>query len=336
MARKGQRIIQYRFGDPQEVLEVESTTFDYKLAEGEVLVRVARSVIHPGDLQLIAAKGSNPSEKLPEGRLPGLEAAGVIEDAAQGALDGTGLMVGMRVAFFYPGAWQSYVTVPVQALVALPDDMSDEIATQVLINTITARQVLRAALGELESRPAWLIQTGASSSVAKMITYFALQLGIAPIRLVRSKQSGEHLERVLPGGIVISTDVDGWQAEVRKVAGDDIILAVDGVGGDMLAELCDLLAVKGRIVSYGALANGSSDMTAFSGKALTLAGVTIMTWQEDVTAEERMQDMKAAIEIGTHAKTMLSRYTEFDLSEIHHAVKAVSAPEKKGNILLKF
>lgn len=66
------------------------------------------------------------------------------------------------------------------------------------------------------------------------------------------------------------------------------------------------------------------------------AGVTILTWQEDAMAEERMQDMEAAIEVGTNSKTMLSSYTEFDLSEIHLAVKVVSAPEKKGNIVLKF
>jgi NADPH2:quinone reductase len=336
MARIGKRIIQYRFGDPQEVLEVESATFDQPLAEGEVLVRITRSVIHPGDLQLIATKYSDSSEKLPEGRLPGLEAAGVIEDAAPGALDGTGLTMGMRVAFFYPGAWQSYVAVPAQALVALPDEMSDEIATQLLINTITARHVLRTGLRELEPRPRRLIQTGASSSVAKMITYFALQQGIDPIRLVRSTHSGEHLEGELPGGNVIATDVDGWQAEVRKAAGEDIVLAVDGVGGDMLTGLFGLLAVKGRIVSYGSLAGGPSDVTALTVKSLTLVGATIMTWQEDATADERMQDIKAAIEVGSNSKPMFSSYKEFDLSEIKHAVEAVAAPGKKGNVVLKF
>ena len=54
------------------------------------------------------------------------------------------------------------------------------------------------------------IQTGASFSVAKLITYFALQQGINLILLVRSKHSGEHLERELPGENAIANDVDSW------------------------------------------------------------------------------------------------------------------------------
>ncbi|MBS3666350.1 hypothetical protein KGA68_00260 [Halomonas boliviensis] len=41
-------------------------------------------MIHPGDLQLIATHYSDLSEPLPSSRIPGFEAAGIIERAAQG------------------------------------------------------------------------------------------------------------------------------------------------------------------------------------------------------------------------------------------------------------
>lgn len=99
----GQRVVQYRFGIPHEVLQVEDAVFDRALNEGEVLVKIARSTIHLGDLQLVAVKYSMPGQAIPEGRVPGLEAAGVMAEAAPGALDGTGLAIGARVAFFAPG-----------------------------------------------------------------------------------------------------------------------------------------------------------------------------------------------------------------------------------------
>ncbi|MCD1586702.1 hypothetical protein E0L35_03690 [Halomonas sp. ATBC28] len=334
--RTGQRIIQYRYGDPNEVLQVEDATFDQPLGAGEVLVRVTRSMIHPGDLQLIAARYSNPSEPLPSGRVPGFEAAGIIEKAAPGALEGTGLAPGMRVAFFAPGAWQSYAAVPVTSLVALPGELSDDVSTQVIINTIIARQVLRLGLRDMSPRPRLILQSAANSAVGKLITIFALQEGLEPIRLVREPKSADLLRGILPGGHVISTNAEGWQYEVRNVARGDIALAVDGVGGPMLTDLSRLLATKGRVVLYGTLADAPSDMTLYSHKALTVTGTTILTWQDDTTPKERDADMRAAIEVGLAQKNVFGGSSEFTLKELDKAINAVTAPGKSGNIILKF
>ncbi|MFM9269694.1 alcohol dehydrogenase catalytic domain-containing protein [Halomonas elongata] len=335
-SRTGQRIIHYRYGDPNAVLKVEDVTFDQPIGTGEVLVRVTRSMIHPGDLQLIAARYSDPAEPLPNGRIPGLEAAGVIEDAASGALEGTDLALGMRVAFFASGAWQSYATVPASSLVALPDELSDDVSTQVIINTIIARQVLRLGLRDMSPRPLRILQSATNSAVGKLITNFALQEGLEPIRLVRKPDNAAALPGILPGDHVICTEGEGWQDEVRKVAGDDITLAVDGVGGPMLTEFSRLLATKGRVVSYGSLAEAPSDMALYSFKGLTVIGATILTWQDDTTPEERDEDMRAAVEVGLSQKGLFGGGHVFTLKELDQAITAVTAPGKTGNIILTF
>lgn len=335
-SRTGQRIIQYRYGEPNNVLKIENVIFDQPTGADEVLIRITRSIIHPGDLQLIAARYSDQCEPLSNGRIPGLEAAGIIVDAAPGVLDGTDLALGMRVAFFSSGAWQSYAIVPVSSLVALPDELLDEIATQVIINTIISRQVLRLGLREMSPRPRHVLQSAANSAVGKLITSFALQEGLEPIRLVRQLDTAAALPRILPGGHVICTGIEGWQGEVRKAAGGGITLAVDGVGGLMLAEFSRLLAIKGRVISYGSLADAPTDMALYVPKALTVIGATILTWQEEATPEERDADMRAAVEVGLSQKNIFSGGQEFALDDLNKAITAVKAPGKTGNIILKF
>lgn len=128
------RIVQYSFGDPHAVLRVEDDVAVPPLSGSEVRVRVSRSIIHPGDLQITEAKHSRNAPAIPAGRVPGLKAVGVIEDTAPHALDGTGwhwMAVGSRVAFFARGAWQSRATVPAGSPLAVPDDLSVSVAKQI-------------------------------------------------------------------------------------------------------------------------------------------------------------------------------------------------------------
>jgi NADPH2:quinone reductase len=331
-----QRIVQYRFGDPQQVLYTERVKGHRPLSDGEVLVRVTRSVIHPGDLQLIAAKYSRPAQAIAQGRVPGLEAAGIVEDAAPAALQDTGLSIGTRVSFFAPGAWQTHAIVPAESLVAIPNDLSDSIAAQILVNVITARHVLRKGLEGLSKRPQRILQTGASSAVGKIITTFALRTGLDPIRLVRSIDSAERLARILPGGNIVATAGKSWQATVRAAADGDVLLAFDGVGGALVGEIGALLSVGGRMISYGLLADAPADLTMFAPKALSLIGVTIGTWSADSTPDVRAQDMLAAIELGRAMPQLFAGSSEFELHELPDAIVAVTAPRKSGNVILKF
>lgn len=289
------RIVQYRFGDPHAVLRVEDDVALPPLCGSEVRIRVFRSIIHPGDLQIIEAKHSRHASAIPAGRVPGHEAVGVIEDAAPHALDRTGMAVGSRVAFFAPGAWKSHATVPAGNLLAGPDDLSDSVATQILINTITAQQVLRAGRRTNPAMSRYILLTGAASAVAKLIAAFAIADGQTPIRLVGSALSAERLVATLPGGYIIDTSSCDWQEAVRSASGGDIPIAFDCVSGPLLGEVVELLGVGGTVISYGMLAGAMANLTLFVSKSLLLVGVTIGTWHWDTTPQERGEDMAAAI-----------------------------------------
>jgi NADPH:quinone reductase-like Zn-dependent oxidoreductase len=331
-----QRIVHYRFGDPREVLRIEDAPLQAALAPGHVRVRILRSVIHPGDLQLIAAKFSDAKTDIPQGRVPGSEAVGTVQEAAPGALDGTGLTQGSRVAFLAQGAWQSIIDLPARSLVAVPENVSDETATQLLVNTVTARHVLRAGLNILKRRPPNIVLTGAASAVGKIITILAMRDDLHVVRIVRSHDSASRLTQILPGGEIIDTASNGWQEAVRRAGGWDLPLVIDGVGGHMVAEIGRMLNVGGAMVSFGLLDGGPADLSMFLPKSLTLRGATIGTWQNDTTPEERSQDIATAIDIAATNPSVFDGFRTFELSELNAAIAAVTAPAKSGNIVIKF
>jgi NADPH:quinone reductase-like Zn-dependent oxidoreductase len=293
-------------------------------------------MIHPGDLQLVAARYSPTREEIPTGRVPGSEGVGFIEEAAPKALDGSILAIGTRVAFLTNGAWQSSIVLPANALVAVPDDIPDDVATQMLVNTITARHVMRVAVRTHGGHPSRIVLTGAASSVGKVITVLARRDGIPLIRLVRSNESAKSLAELLPGDDIIATNATGWQDAVRNAAGDDIPLIIDGVGGPMIAESGRLLNEAGALISFGLLDGGPADLTMFLPKALTLRGATIGTWQGETGEDDRSKDLAVAIEVAHAVPKIFSGASVFALSDLVNAIDAVTARAKTGNILLSF
>lgn len=165
----GHRIVHDSNDDPCAVLIVEEGNGPPIPRPGEVLVLVTCSMIHRGDLQFVAARYATCGVAIPEARVPGLDAAGVIANAAADALDGTELAIGNRVMFFAPGAWQTLALVPIGALVMIHEDLSDNVATQLRINLIAARHVLRTALSGFATRPEQVLQLGAASAVERSL-----------------------------------------------------------------------------------------------------------------------------------------------------------------------
>ncbi|WP_147472448.1 alcohol dehydrogenase catalytic domain-containing protein [Pseudomonas coronafaciens] len=328
------RIAHYQFGKPEEVLRLENDQPRSSLGRDSVRVRLTRSMIHPADLQLVAAHYSPTVDAVPEGRVPGMEGVGVVEEAAPGALDGTGIEVGDRVAFLAESTWQSSLVLPAGSLVAIPDDITDDVASQMLLNTITARLVLRVAQRTLGTRPSRIVLTAASSSVGKLISVLALREGIPLIRLVRSEASAARLAALLEGGDIIATETEGWQDAVRSAAEGDIPLVIDGVGGEMVTESGWLLNQGGALISFGLLGKGSSDLTMYLPKSLTLRGASIGTWQTDTDPDDQARDLEVAVEIARSTPQVFEGSTVFELSDIRNAIDAVTAPTKQGNVLL--
>ena len=190
-------IVQSEYGAPENVLRIANRQLkSEELAADDVLVKVIARPIHPGDIQILSAlPQGGPVAPIPEGteRIPGFEGVGTILRLGTNAKAATRLSEGQRVAFFpAAGTWGEYVVVRYNSLLAVPNEISDQIAAQMLINTITASVLIKAGHNSLRTPitpPVYILQNAAASGVGRLLTQVALDRGVRPIRLVRSHQS---------------------------------------------------------------------------------------------------------------------------------------------------
>src|SRR5713101_6838199 len=194
-------IVQSEYGAPEKVLRIAKRQLkSEELGADDVLVRVIARPIHPGDIQILSAlPQGGPVEPIPEGtlRVPGFEGVGTILWLGTKPKAAKRFSEGQRFAFF-PGAgsWAEYVVVRYNSLLLVPDEISDQVAAQMLINTITASVLIKAGHNSLKppiTLPVYIIQNAAGSGVGRLLTQIALDRGFHPIRLVRSARSAERL-----------------------------------------------------------------------------------------------------------------------------------------------
>src|SRR5467141_4919313 len=195
-------IVQSEYGAPERVLRIAKRQLrGDRLGADDVLVKVIARPIHPGDIQILSAlPQGGPVEPIPEGtlRVPGFEGVGTIVRLGTNAKAAKRLSEGQRVAFFPAnGTWGEYVVVRSNSLLPVPNEIPDQIAAQMLINTITASVLIKAGHNSLKTPimpPVYILQNAAASGVGRLLTQVALDRGVRPIRLVRSHQSAEKLQ----------------------------------------------------------------------------------------------------------------------------------------------
>src|ERR1700751_2732987 len=109
-----------------------------------------------------------------------------------------------------------------------------------LINTITASVLIKAGHNSLRTQikpPVHILQNAAASGVGRLLTQVALDRVVRPIRLVKSRQSLEKVETLLPGPPTYSTSDSNWKEQVREALGGQRLEgAFDAVGGRAIEE----------------------------------------------------------------------------------------------------
>src|ERR1700745_3424188 len=294
------RIVHHELGQPSELLRVEEGSSE-PLGPNQVRVRVSYAPIHPGDLLGVMgspAFGTPPSIG-PGGRVPGFEGAGVVSEVGARVDAGLGLRQGLRVAFFpAPGSWRDEVVIPAGSVTPLPDTIPDEIGAQLLINTATALTAIRTAHESVppDSRADVVVPlTAAGSAAGRLLAKLPTDRGVKVIRLVRSEVGAEKLAGLLPRSPIVATDVAGWKERARPAAkGAKIQVAIDSVGGALLGDVADLMAEgTGTVVNFGSLGGEASDIRLFAPRALTLKGVFLGQWMQQL-AEVRKADIVLA------------------------------------------
>jgi NADPH:quinone reductase-like Zn-dependent oxidoreductase len=333
MARK---VVYERSGDPVQVVRVVESDEPLAPQRGQVLVRVTAFSVHPGDLVGIAGPFAGAAG---DALVPGAEATGTVEAIGPNTTVAAGVRVGVRVtAFLVAGAWQDWVLAPSELVVAVPDAMPDAVAAQLMINPLTAVLLRRAAEGTVAiGYNGIAVQTAAGSSVARMVAVQMARQSGALINLVRSHDGAERLRDRLPQFPVIVTSDAGWQGEVRSIAsGRPITAALDAVAGELAADLLDLLAPGGSLLTYGALAKEPMRVHAnmLLPKGLRVEGLSIGRWLASVSEQRRAWDIATALALGREAVDLLEVAAVYTLDDMHEAIDHVGRSGKTGMVIV--
>jgi len=331
-------VVYSKGGRPADVLAVIEEDAPSNAGRGEVLVRVTTFPIHPGDLQAIEATTFRPGG--PQRLTAGIEATGVVEAVGPGVA-AAGVEPGARVTVFpQPGAWSEFVLADASHVVAVPQNLPQDIAAQMLVNPLTVLMLRRAveATGAVGYNGVFL-QTAAGSSVGRIMTAGCEQHAIDHINIVRSAEGAKVLRNRFPNAHVVSTAQPGWQQEVRTLAGSrPITAAIDPVGGRMAADLLDVLAPGGTLITYGRIADESIPLhaTKLLDNNLTIQGVSIARWAEVTSPEQRAWDVQTALKMAQSLSAQFEPAAHYHVSDIAKAVQHAVRPGKVGTVLVNF
>jgi NADPH2:quinone reductase len=331
-------IVATRFGEPAEVLELKTPPDPQPPGPDEVVVRVTKRQLHPGNLAMIRGRFNIP---LPAGGLvPGSDGVGIVEAVGTGVDPAQGVKPGARVIFNpSPGAWAERIKTPAELVTSIPDDLPDAIAAQLLPNTVIALLLLRAAQRAVPNagREIPILLTAAGSAVARIVMLAAHRRGLKVVGAVRSATGSKALSARFPNMTVVSTADSDWVGEVRRAAGEQPLQVImDPVGGTMVSDLVGLLGDDGALLFYGGLAPEPITLASIrlAHHDLMFKGVSSSRWLQTTSAEQRREDVAEAIEIGRAAPEQLEVEADYDLARFMDAIKHIERTGRNGAVLI--
>ncbi|MFF7205534.1 medium chain dehydrogenase/reductase family protein [Streptomyces sp. NPDC008141] len=179
--------------------------------------------------------------------VPGYDVVGTVTAVGP---DVDAAMIGRRFAAVTKvGGWASSLLVDAADLVAVPDEVGAAAAETMLVNGITAWQMLHRT-AKVRSG-ATIVVMGANGGVGSTLVQLARHAGIRVI----GTASARHHETVRElGAVPVDYRDPAMYRRIREIAPDGVDAVFDHVGGAGLEESWRLLRRGGTLVSYGTAA----------------------------------------------------------------------------------
>jgi D-arabinose 1-dehydrogenase-like Zn-dependent alcohol dehydrogenase len=259
-----------------KVAQVPSPGADIQIVErgipepgpGHVRIKVQACGVCHSDV--LTKDGSWPGIQYP--RVPGHEVAGVIDGAGAGV---SGWKKGQRVGvgwhggqdntcipcrrgdfrncqnlkipgISYDGGYQQYMVAPVEALVAIPDSLSDVEAAPLLCAGITTYNALRHS----GAMPGDLVAVQGIGGLGHLGVQFASKFGYKVAAIGRGPENAV-LAKKLGASVYIDSKSANAAEELQKLGGARVILAT-APSSKAMSELFDGLGPNGKLVVIGA------------------------------------------------------------------------------------
>jgi len=237
---KHTRVVVTHYGGPDALQVLEEDCPEPK--DGEVRVRVLAAGVGMPDI--MAREGIHP-ETPPVPYTPGWDLVGVVDRIGNGV---AGIELGQLVtAMPIHGAYAELVCLPKRELVPVPSGLDPAEAVSLVLNYITAYQMLHRSAKAKPGQRA--LVHGASGGVGTAL----LQLGrVAGLEMYGTCSSSRGASAVSElGAIPIDYKRQDVIAEIHRLTKDGVDIVFDPIGGAHLWRSRQALRPGGRVVGYG-------------------------------------------------------------------------------------
>jgi len=185
---------------------------------------------------------------LPEAKIPGVEAVGVVAAVGAGV---TSPAVGDRIAYAGApvGAYASERNLPAWRAVKLPDTLSDEVVASSFVKGITAHMLLNRVYPV--GRGTTLLVHSAAGGLGQLLTRWASHLGATVIGTVGSQAKADIAREAGAQHVIVGRDADFGAGVAKLTGGRGVDAAYDGVGGTTLLKTLGCVRPFGVVASIG-------------------------------------------------------------------------------------
>ena len=298
-----------------------------KLAPNEVLIK--NKAIGLNYIDVYHRSGTYPLP-LPNGI--GLEAAGVIEEIGSDVKE---FKVGDRVAHAAapPGSYSEKQVYPQEKLVKIPDYISDEVASCIMLKGITSEYLLHRAYAVKKGE--FILFHAAAGGVGQVLCQWAKSLGCKVIGTVGSDEK-VAIARENGCDFVINYSKESFSQKVKEITESKMLKVVyDGVGAKTFEESLDCLAIRGTMVSFGnasGLIDNVDPKKHIAPKGLYFTRPSIAHYT--VTREELVNSANTVFEAIKTGKFKIKIFKKFALKDAVTAHEELEARKLTGPAIL--
>ncbi len=203
--------------------------------------------VHVAGVNSIDAQFRDGSLRTPLPFIPGQEGAGVVTALGPQAKM---VKVGDRVAWSGTlGSYAEYVAVPEEHLVPVPDSITDEQATAVMVQGLTAHYLVNDA-HKLKSGETALVHS-AAGGVGLLLVQMARGAGARVIGTASSAEKAQLAREAGADEVIVFTQQD-FEPEVKRLTGGKgVDVVYDGVGKATFEKNLNVMRLRGMLVLYG-------------------------------------------------------------------------------------
>ncbi|HJW99492.1 MAG TPA: alcohol dehydrogenase [Terriglobales bacterium] len=261
---------------PMKVAQISKPGGDFEIVEreipkpgaGQVRIKVQACGVCHSDV--LTKEGYWPGIEYP--RVPGHEVAGLIDEVGAGVSawkEGQRVGVGWHggqdntcrecrrgdfrncrnvkiCGISYDGGYQQYMVAPVEALVMIPESLSDTDAAPLLCAGITTYNALRHS-GAL---PGDLVAVQGIGGLGHLGIQFATKFGYKVAAIGRGSEN-ESLAKKLGASVYIDSQATNAANELQKLGGAQVVLAT-APNSKAMSDLIDGLGPNGKLMVIGA------------------------------------------------------------------------------------